>query len=610
MVNAPDKRLKRTDLCLVEHQTRSARRSVGGPLARGIGILSVILAACGSAFGQFMVQPMRIDVATYPNKRTATTFAIENQNQDAEVTIDLRLVDMTQDSTGMWQTIEPDAQVVADPNGARWVDVGSEDQPLRVDTSRLRSCLEWLRVEEEVVTLSPIQRKVMNLWISIPAGVQGHYCAALIAQTRLTPDEDTGIRTPVLLQFIVPIIINVQGRAMRDEIKLIDADLVFREAVDIRPAATLVSLGVNNDGKTFARLVGKTRIYGEVGGHWQKITELNYPETSIIPGVKINLQQDIGRQLPTGRYRISGALYINGRRAGTIDKLVNFAGDPRIQTMAVDAALNLNPSELAIDVLPRATRTGLLKVTNASEDPVTVNAELLLPDHMTSGVWADDQGNSILGQDFGCVEWVTVEPTQFTLRGYVSQNLKIVAQMPDAAKLLPNHYATIRLHASYEDGQAGGITQGLIYLNTAREATPMPRVKGDQLTIAPLSPSRYIVTARFSNIGNTHVMPRCRALLSEAAAGIAGALLRDVPMSSEVSGQSGNMLPLEIRQFTAVMDVASVPDGRYYVTAVLQYGPGAVAQRQIAISVRDEGGMKSVEVISLDAVGGPTQIQL
>ncbi|HPY51779.1 MAG TPA: hypothetical protein PLO68_18065, partial [Sedimentisphaerales bacterium] len=155
-----------------------------------------------------------------------------------------------------------------------------------------------------------------------------------------------------------------------------------------------------------------------------------------------------------------------------------------------------------------------------------------------------------------------------------------------------------------------GITQGLIYLNAAREATPMPRVKGDQLTIAPLSPSRYIVTARFSNIGNTHVMPRCRALLSEAAAGIAGALLRDVPMSSEVSGQSGNMLPLEIRQFTAVMDVASVPDGRYYVTAVLQYGPGAVAQRQIAISVRDEGGMKSVEVISLDAVGGPTQIQL
>jgi len=610
MVNAPDKQLKRTDLCLVEHQTHSACRAGRGPLTRGIGILSVILAACGSAFGQFMVQPMRIDVATYPNSRPVTTFAIENQNPDAPATIDLRLVDMTQDSSGMLQTIEPDAQVITESDGSRWVDVGSENQPNRVDISRLRSCLGWLRIDEDVVELSPIQRKVMNLWISIPVGVQGHYCAALIAQTRLVEDNDTGIRTPVLLQFIVPIIINVQGRTMRDEIKLIDAGLTFQEAVDATPSATLVTLGVNNDGKTYARLVGVTRVYGEVGGYWQKVTELRYPETSIIPGVKINLQQDIGRPLPPGKYRVAGALYVNGRRTDTIDKEVSFAGDSRLQKLTLDAALNLDPKEVPIEVIPGARRTTILKVSNTSEAPVTVDTELLLPDHMTSRAMTDEAGNNLRGQDFSCIDWVTIEPTQFTLRAYGSQNLKIVSTMPSAMpNPLPNYYANVKLRATYADGQHAGITQGLIYLNT-KGVDGTPRVTGTQLTLAPSAPSRYIVTASFSNIGNTHVLPRCRVLLTEVAAGIAGAMFRDVPMSSEIFNQSGNMLPLETRQFTAVLDVSSVPAGTYYVTAVMQYARGAVAQRQTAVRISDEGGAKSVEVVSLDTVGGPTQIQL
>jgi len=609
MLNACDKRQKRTDLCLLEHQTLRARHAVRGPLARGIGVLSVILAACGSTFGQFMVQPMRIDLPTYPGTRTVTTFALENQNPDAPVTVDLRLVDMTQDSTGMWQTIEPDAEVVADPNGARWVNFGSESRPLRVDIAKLRSCLGWLRMDEAVVTLNPVHRKVINLWIEVPPGVQGYFCAALTAQTQLTPDDDTGIGAPVFLQFIVPILINVQGRTMRDDIKLIDANLMYREAADVRPAATLVSLGVDNAGMTYARLIGRTRVYGEVGGHWQRITELDYPETSIIPGVKINLEQDIGRQLPSGKYRVVGAVYINGRRGPTIEKEILFEGNDRIGKVAVDAALNLDPRELVIDALPGATRTTILKVSNASEDPVTVDAALLLPDHMTTGVWSDGQGNSLLGEDFGCVEWVTVEPMRFTLRGYGSQNLKIVAKMPNIPNPLPNYYAMIKLHATYEDAQTAGVAQGLIYVNT-KGAQSAPRVAGTKLTLAPSTPSRYIVTASFSNIGNTHVLPRCRVLLTEVAAGVAGAMLQDVPMTSEVFEQGGNLLPLESRQFTGVLDVASVPDGTYYVTAVLQYGPGAAEQRQAAVRIKEEGGAKSVEVISLGAVGGPTRIQL
>lgn len=615
MVDAHDNGSKQTDLCLLEQQAMSSNRAGGFTACRFIGIICLLLVVCGPAFGQFMVQPMRIDLPTYPNRKTATTFALENQSTSSTTSVDLRLLDMTQDSTGMWQTIEPDAEIVADPSGAQWVNVGSEDQPVHVDISRtrMRSCLEWLTLEDDTVELRPLQRKVLNLWVRVPVGVLGHYCAALVAQTRVTVDDDTGIRTPVVLQFLIPVIINVQGRAMRDEVELVDADLTFREADGVNPSATLVNLRVNNDGGTYVRVVGIVRVYGERGGHWQRITEMEYPDTGIIPGVNINLQQDVGQALPPGKYRLDAALYINNRRAGgTILKEIDFTGDGRAKEFVVNAALDLDPREVPIEVSPGATRTTVLKVANASEDPVTVDAALLLPDHMTARVWVDEQGNNIRGQDFGCVDWVTIEPTQFTLRGYGRQNIKIISRMPSLPNPLPHYYSTVRLRATYESGQVAGTTDGLIYLNTTRVEglKGTPRVKEGALTFSESTPSRYIVTAAFSNVGDTHVLPRCRVLLTEVAAGAAGLTWRDIEMSSELHQQRGNMLPLEERRFTAVLDVASIPPGTYYLTAVMQYAGGAAAQSQIGVRITDDAGTKSMEHFSLDSVGGPTRIQL
>lgn len=610
MVNAVDKRSMRTDLYLSKHQTLRARQTGGRSVARAIGILTILLMIGGSAFGQFMIQPMKINVDTYPNRRPVTTFAIENQNQDASVKIDLRLLDMTQDSSGMWQTIEPDAQVVADPNGARWVDVGTEGQPIRVDVSKLRSCLEWLRIEQDVVELDPLQRKVMNLWIRIPPGVQGYYCAALIAQTQLTPDVDTGIRTPVLLQFLVPVIINVQGRPIRDEIKLTGINLTYRPAEGFQPAATLVTVGVSNEGMSCAQLVGVTRVYGKRGDHWQKITEMSCPQTSIIPGVKINLQKDMERPLPSGQYRVAAALYVNGHRAGVKEEEIEFQGDDRIIEVAKDATLDLSPREVEVDVRPGATRTTIMTVTNSSEDPVTVDAALLLPDHMTARAWNDGQGNSVRGQDFGCVDWVTIQPTQFRLRGYARQNIKIVSKMPRMTNPLPNYYATIKLRATYEDGQTGGVSQGLIYLTTPGVVST-PRAMADQLSVSESSPSRYLVTASFSNIGNTHIQPRCRAYLTQVVPGTEqGQTVKIADMSSASYDQRGNMLPLETRQFTGVLDIASVAEGKYRLTVALQYAGGAAEQNQTAVNIKREGGAKVIDIVSLDSVGGKVQIQL
>ena len=134
-----------------------------------------------------------------------------------------------------------------------------------------------------------------------------------------------------------------------------------------------------------------------------------------------------------------------------------------------------------------------------------------------------------------------------------------------------------------------------------------PRVMNKQLTLSESSPNHYLVTARFSNIGDTHVMPACRAVLS-LVDDVANTPRARFPLSSEK--QRGIMLPLEKRDFTGVLDVSTVPAGMYRLTVVLTGENGESAQGQTAVRVVNTTERKVVEVMNVEEVGGATTIEL
>ena len=70
------------------------------------------------------------------------------------------------------------------------------------------------------------------------------------------------------------------------------------------------------------------RIWQQTQGHWRKTADLTLPENGIIPGVTLNLKQDLGVLLPNGKYKIEGYLYVDGRRGNGVNKEIDFAGDP------------------------------------------------------------------------------------------------------------------------------------------------------------------------------------------------------------------------------------------------------------------------------------------
>lgn len=579
-------------------------------------MIAIVLLAGSTSFGQFIVQPMKVQIGAYPNKRTTERLAIENLDENTVRTVDLRLVDVTQDRDGIWQEIEPDAQLVQDPNGARWVTFKDADgEDFRLDVSKLRSCLSWLRLGQDVVTLDPLRRKFVDLHVTIPGGQRGYFCAALIAQTEIAAD-DTGMRASVLLQFVVPIIINVQGRPMPHEIKLTDVGLQFRPQKDLTPAASEVTLKVENPGGTYSRLHGYARIFGETNGNYRWITDVEFLETGIIPGVTLNMREEVPKPLRSGKYKVEGYLVVDGRRGGARNKEIDFAGDPRIIDMPGDASLELDPAEQIVEAIPGATRSGTMNVVNASDETVIISVEAVVPEGMAGKVVVDEQGRSVRAEELGCADWITITPREFTLRGRRDRNLRIVARMPEQAAGRPNHYATVRLTARFQDGTSAGSTKGYVYVQTkGLEGTPNILADDRLFSISELAPGRYYVTATFSNLGNTHILPRCRGILTTYEQGSTGGGMarKRFVMDSERLGRTGlakagNMLPLEHRSFTGVLDVRDVSEGLYRLTAILEHdkGGGAV-QAQKALRVTRDG---TLEVMGLDTFGGKTRIEL
>jgi len=549
-------------------------------MARIIGVLVIILAAGGSAFGHFIVQPMKMVVPVTAGRRVPLEVSIENTANDKTDNVSLKIADIAQDANGIWQIIEPDSTF---------------------DKSRLRSCQSWLHLAGDSVEVRPLARVPIRLYVDVPVGTRGYYCGALVASALMQTEKTDGVTTAMVLEFVVPIIINVQGRPMPQKIQLTNADLQFRPQSMNSSAGTFAALTVKNDGGTYSLLKAYSRVWGKLGGHWRKVADVEYPgDISIIPGAEFTIRRDIGRPLPGGEYKVEGYLYVDGAPADDIRREFEFKGDTRVRPGPVQPgiALDLDTRQLSLETVPGQTRIGTILVVNASDEQVAVDVTAGLPEHMESTVW-----ENIRGDQFACTDWLQVTPTQFTLQGRQRQNLRIVSSMPASANQA-NYYAMISLSAKFPDGQEGGKTNAYVCV-TNKSAPQLVRVVGFPVNLAELTSGRYIATARFGNFGDTHIQASCQGVLTAW-----GTNELYTKMVMESVGEGGAMLPLETRPFNGVLDIAGVPAGRYRLTAILIHGKGETAQSQTVVEIMDTAEGKALKQLDLSTVGGAVPITL
>jgi len=534
-------------------------------------VLAVVLSA-GPAFGQFLITPMKLNIQAPPGRLYDTILKFSSTDPNAIHTIDLYLVDLTQWEDSSWRIIEPNS---ADPNDANF------------DRSKLSSCIDWISIDRKTIELSPLGIYELGLKLRVPRGIRGFYAAGIMASLRPRPEKIQGIA--VVVRFLVPVLVEVQGRPMRHDVGYKDVGLEALASTGKYPATTLVSVNVANNGGTYSNLKVFTRLRGFLGGHWRQITETEFPGANIMPGVELNLRSSVERALPAGKYRINGVLYVDGRRSRMFDKEIDFAGHPGVKDVAGDAPLILEPSEVFISALPGATRTAALRVFNGSDETVNVQASLALPDSLYNVTFGD-----VRGEDLNCAEWVQVVPDRFTLTSGGQQTVRVSAAMPSFAAVHPCYYSVLRLQSTYADGQNAGLaTTYTCISNSNITASPVAHIQ--KLTLAAARPSEYLIAVRGGNFGSIHFTPKCRVAVVEPDTG------RSRIRTMLSSNRLGLMLPFEARDFSEILDFSSVPAGLYRVVAALEFAPDQMATRQMAIRVTGEGpGQRFVEIMQLE----------
>lgn len=574
-----------SDITTIDHQ--ADRKLMGARLANGsfqrfgliwiVAMGGIFLLSAESALGQlgrFTVTPMKIEAQITPGRQIQSVLNIQNLDPNSAYTFDLTLVELAQSKDGEWMIVDPN--LVKDPNAPEF----------GFDLKRLHSCGSWVRLGSTAVTVQPSQLAPVEVTIRVPPRQRGFHTAGILASIRSRPDITDLV---VTVRFLVPVVVEVETRPMRPKIEATDVGLTFRPASGPRPATTMATMGIENNGGTFSNYKPIVRIYALSKNRWHIITTTELQEGRIIPGAILERKGDIQRSLPSGTYKVKGELYVDGRRTKPVEKVFEFEGDPTVTAVRADAPLDLTPLDLTIDCSPGALRSETITVYNASDDAVHVQTASGLPYQLKQLVKDD-----VIGTDLDCTSWLKITPKTFTLPGRGGrQNVQIVAQLP-AGAMHPCYYSLLALWATYPDGQKAGFKTANIFVNN-NVVTAEPAADGTSIRLQELNESKYLVTATFSNLKSVHFKPlsvRAGLIPTEGA----GAMT--IPrVSVYLSGDASPMLPFEKRTFSGDLDLSSIPAGRYILSGRLEYAPGQAARPTRIIDVSIQGDRRVVQTV-------------
>jgi hypothetical protein len=495
----------------------------------------------------FMVKPMRLEVSAAPGQTVQVPLEIRNTAGSAVREIDLRLAELSQTPNGSWMMVEANSGE---------------------DTSKLMSTLPWTSIADDRLEIAPLQPAETMVRFDVPVDARGAYFAAIVAEQPV-PEDANGI--VVRVRFVIPVIVLIEGRTVRQQVALDDVVMTYHDGTDGERATTTAALLISNKGRTYSRVQGQLRVERLNDGRWKPVTLLDIDERAIIPGKTLELGQDLGRRLPSGTYRLRGDLQVDGRRVEPIEKEIEFAGDPNVDTFAYDAALILEPEMVEMEIAPGATRTTTLRIENPGADPVKVQMASSTPRALMGVALGELEGVEISAEP-----WTEIRPAEFTIRPGRTQNVRVISRIPREGIQHPNYYADLILRGEYADGQSAGETRSTVHLANAEVASTLHGAV-EQLSLAEGGdPAKFVVQVRFANLGNVHVEPSARAFLLEAQ----GGQVRNVPLL----GEEGSLLPLSKRSYSAEMDFADLEPGYYALRSVVTLASGKdVAHQEVVL---------------------------
>ncbi len=508
------------------------------PSFRWVALMGLaLLAGSEQAMAQFVVNPMMIEARPQAGQRVEAEIQLQNWDTSETQYITLSAVNLTQDENGNWQVIDANHPV---------------------DLSRIHSCREWISMSQKKIAVQPAKTVNVPIVIRPANGSRGFWCAGIVCG--LEPRADA-IGVTVRYEFVVPVLLTMDGPATYNKVTLVDAGLETFKDVDGTAGNTVVTLTIENTGQTYSRLIPRAQVFVPRANNDSQlvIREVKFNEVAIVPGSRLKIKGDCGRNLPSKTYLVKGFISVDGKPPKRIETKVPYTGEKAAREVS-DAAVEIEPATVVIDSTAGSVGRSMVEVRNDSDQPVTIRAHVTTP-----GVFGGHVSPSGLrGESMSCSDWVDVSPSEFTLQGYRSQKIQLTSRMPASAIESRGYYADLSLFSSYSDGTSAGAPCHAQICVTNKRVPLSPLVNPKKIAHEPGEAQKWTVLARFQNVGNAHIKPYCEAQLVR----VDGTVMLRSPMTAQ--DKPDLMLPLEPRDFSGELDLTNLRDpGVYRIAAVL-----------------------------------------
>ncbi len=545
--------------------TGSSFRAVSKVMAFAtVALATLLFAPTGPAQAQgFSVSPIRVEADVPSGRNIDIPFELSNSTDLQAFEMTIRHVDLLQSQDGSW--LFEDTEEVFDPE-------------------RHQSNREWFSNSNQTVTVGPQQSVDVVLSAAIPRNARGTSLSALLVTSDAQGDTDDAVR--LRFQFLVPIILTISGRPARQNIDLLGLDMrllqpnaAFGAGGTARAQALM---NIVNQGETYSRLNGTVRVEREEAGNWRLVTNAEIEERGIIPGSDLNLAAEMGRSLPSGNYRLTGNLTVDGRQLPRITSEIAFEGDPELDSIAYDTAILIDPEVIEVAVRPGASRTQAIKLSNPSDATVEVVLTPEVPTELENVAIGD-----MMGSDLSAANWVQISPSTVTMRPNSSRNVRLSARLPEDVPVHPFYYANVVVSSTYPDGQTAGTSRAKVVLDRDG-ATSAPNVVLERLSYAAVGgEGEHVLRARVVNAGNAHTVLEPTAQLISVA--------DDTVRTITLDGGSDLMLPFSVWDYAGVFDIAAVEDGAYILRASFDYSGNNRATQDLNVAITtDDNGAKTI----------------
>lgn len=537
------------------------------PLAAFALFVVALLGAYAPAQAQtnLSVRPMKVEADIPANRTARVVLRVNNRHATRTEPLNLSVVDLTQARDGSLKIVRQQMRA------------GMDQDKLRA------SSREWVELPSDRIEVPPQTTQEIPVLLRVPPDARGAYASGVMIRTDPPPmpEGQEGEQSAVFaidFGFLIPLMTGIEGRPVRQDISISSVSMTHdngknEEGEDVRNPTTRVSMEVANNGRTHSSLDGEIVVERRTGDQWRTVTRGALPDRRILPGLTLELSADLGRRLPSGEYRLFGNLKVDGRRLPRVERVIDFEGDPEIDSVAYDTTVTLSPSRLSLTAIPGATRTNVVEIANPGTQPLSVAIGVKTPASLRGMAMGD-----LLGEELSAANWTSIRPAQLRLRPGQSRNVRVVSRVPLEGTQHPNYYADITLKGQYTSGQSAGETRASLHVRN-EQAESMPGGIIDQKVLSKGDgPSAYILKAHFVNTGNVDISPELRGELIRPEQG-------DLVKQWRLSGSELQLLPLGKRDYAGAVNLDSVEPGQYLMRAVADMDGQRIAERAFAVTI-------------------------